>query len=238
MRVETFTTEGGIVKENIFIAVGGSGTKVAEALVRLLAIGFPTRSESDTDHTLTSAGEKLRIWRVDPDTNSGASTELDKVVRNYWDLQEHLEQNWAMTITDVVHLDPLILPSHAEGDNIGKTLKGILDSEIAGNDSSRPFLDLFFEEKDLEIQVDRGFYQKPFIGSGVMALFVNSLLESSNASEKSGFRALEGQNVRFFLCGSLHGGTGACGVPVLGEFLRDRKAEQRGDWRLGGCLLG
>ena len=42
---------------NVFIAVGGSGTKVAEALVRLLAIGFPTRRDGDL---LTSAGDSLQ----------------------------------------------------------------------------------------------------------------------------------------------------------------------------------
>jgi hypothetical protein len=228
--------------ENIFIAVGGSGTKVAEALVRLLAIGFPTRYQADgAGRVLTSAGDTLRIWRVDPDSNSGASTELDRIVNKYRDLQSTLEDHWAMTITDVTHLDPLILPKRGEGDNIVKSLKGVLDSPIPGNKSSRPFLDLFFEEKDLEIQVDRGFYQKPFIGSAIMALFVDSLLDpSSNASQKCGFKALEGQNVRFFLCGSLHGGTGACGVPVLGQFLKRRKDSKQGEskWLLGACLLG
>lgn len=227
------------MKENVFIAIGGSGTKVAEALVRLLAIGFPTRYQPDGARQLTSAGENLRIWRVDPDSNSGAATELDKAVNKYRDLQSKLEDHWAMTLTDIVHLDPLILPSQGEGDNIAKSLKGVLDSPIPGKQSARPFLDLFFEEKDLEIQVDRGFYQKPFIGSAVMALFVESFLDtSSNASQKSGFKALEGQNVRFFMCGSLHGGTGACGVPVLGGFLNARKNAQKGDWRLGACLLG
>src|SRR5258706_11446958 len=120
-------------------------------------------------------------------------------------------------------------------------LKGVLESTIPGNESSHPFLDLFYEERDLEIQVDRGFYQKPFIGSAVMALFVESLLyPGSEASQKCGFKALEGENVRFFLCGSLHGGTGACGVPVLGEFLKRRREEKQsgGKWLLGACLLG
>src|SRR5258706_6543538 len=121
------------ILENIFIAVGGSGTKVAEALVRLLAIGFPTRYQADgSGRVLTSAGENLRIWRVDPDSNSGASTELDKIVAKYRDLQAKLEEHWAITITEVNHLDPLILPKRGEGDNIVKSLKGVLDSPIPG----------------------------------------------------------------------------------------------------------
>jgi hypothetical protein len=234
-------------KQNVFIAVGGSGTKVAEALIRLLAIGFPTRYEGVVGNAIpTSAGETLQIWRVDPDSNAGAFHELRKWVGKYRDLQARLEGYWGMEVApppqDVIDLDPLVLQKRGgEGDNIVKSLKGVLDSPIAGKQSSRPFLDLFFEEKDLDIQVDRGFYQKPFIGSAVMALFAESLLvPSSSAGIKCDFKALEDKNVRFFLCGSLHGGTGAAGVPVLGKFLKRRKDEKKGGgiWTIGACLLG
>jgi hypothetical protein len=232
-----------VEKQNVFIAVGGSGTKVAEALVRLLAIGFPTVYQDKGGELVpTSAGETLQIWRVDPDSNSGASHELDRWVMKYRELQDKLEDHWAMSIPrDVIDLDPLVLPKRGEGDNIVKSLKGVLDSPIPGKESSRPFLDLFFEEKDLDIQVDRGFYQKPFIGSAVMALFAETLLDpSSSAGGRCDFKALEEKDVRFFLCGSLHGGTGACGVPILGRFLKKRKDEKiaSGKWQLGGCLLG
>ena len=65
---------------NVFIAVGGSGTKVAEALVRLLAIGFPTRKENGI---LTSSGDSLQIWRLDPDRNSGAAVSLGNYLKDY-----------------------------------------------------------------------------------------------------------------------------------------------------------
>ena len=48
--------------KHVFIAIGGSGTKVAEALVRLLAIGFPTRNDNGI---LTSARDKLEICITD-----------------------------------------------------------------------------------------------------------------------------------------------------------------------------
>ena len=65
---------------HIFIAVGGSGTKVAEAVVNLLALGFPTRM---SENGLTSEGDVLEIWRLDPDGSSGAADALQRAIDNY-----------------------------------------------------------------------------------------------------------------------------------------------------------
>src|SRR6266404_7371061 len=177
---------------NVFIAVGGSGTKVAEALVRLLAIGFPTHRENDT---LTSAGHSLQIWRLDPDLNSGAAVALGNCLKDYQELQGLLNggqhgagvasSRWAMDIdTRVRHLDPLQLPQAANSDNVVKNLGGILDSRYGTVRSSLPFLAPFSEKNDLEVEIDRGFYQKPFIGAAVMAVFAESLRSDSSPGGK------------------------------------------------------
>lgn len=233
--------------KNVFIAVGGSGTKVAEALVRLLAVGFPTRKENGI---VTSAGDTLEIWRVDPDRASGAAVSLQKCVDEYAQLQAHLAEGpppeegvassrWAMDLsTKIRFLDPLKLPISGERDNEIKTLRGILDSGLS-SETSLPFLTPFFTREDLDVEIDRGFYQKPFIGSAVMAIFADSLgKERSPGGEAAGLTRYDNNKVNFFLCGSLHGGTGACGVPVIGKFLKERKKLPPGaGWRLGACML-
>jgi len=232
---------------NVFIAVGGSGTKVAEALIRLLAIGFPTRKENGV---WTSAGDSLQIWRLDPDRNSGAAVSLGNYLKDYDELQKLLNGNsqtpgiassrWAMDVdTRTRHLDPLQLPRMADSDNSVKTLEGILDSRYGGIKKSLPFLAPFYEKKDLSVEIDRGFYQKPFIGAAVMAVFAESLRDENSPGGKA--CSLTGfQNVatNFFLCGSLHGGTGASGVPIMGKYLGSLKRNnQSWDWRVGACLL-
>jgi hypothetical protein len=234
---------------NVFIAVGGSGTKVAEALVRLLAIGFPTHKDKNI---LTSAGDSLQIWRLDPDHSSGAAVALDNCLKDYQDLQQLLNRErqrgsiassrWAMDVdTNVRHLDPLQLPKETNEDNTEKTLGGILDSQYKGIEKSLSFLAPFYEAKDLKVQIDRGFYQKPFIGAAVMAVFADSLHdENSPGGKKCGLTDFQNVQTNFFLCGSLHGGTGACGVPVLGEYLsglKKKKENQSWDWQVGACLL-
>jgi hypothetical protein len=232
---------------NVFIAVGGSGTKVAEALVRLLAIGFPTHKESGV---LTSAGHSLQIWRLDPDRNSGAAVALGNCLKDYEELQGLLNgsqqgvgvasSRWAMDIdTRVRHLDPLQLPRTTDSDNTVKKLGGILDSRYGGIKSSLPFLAPFYEKKDLEVEIDRGFYQKPFIGAAVMAVFADSLQDENSPGGKAcSLTAFHNVSTNFYLCGSLHGGTGASGVPVMGKYLGSLKRNnQSWDWRVGACLL-
>lgn len=233
--------------KNVFIAVGGSGAKVAEALVRLLSVGFPTHKENGL---YTSAGDSLQIWRVDPDINAGAAFALQNCIKEYQELQRHLNDadtgnlnlassRWAMDIdTRIRHLDPLQLPRATEKDNEVKTLRGVLDSGYKKN-SSAPLLDPFYEEKDLDVVIDRGFYQKPFIGAAVMAIFAASLSdENSPGGKEAGLTAFHNNAANFFLCGSLHGGTGASGVPIMGRFLGTRKkSNPHWGWRIGACLL-
>lgn len=234
--------------KHVFIAVGGSGTKVAEALIKLLTIGFPTQINKNGE--ITSFGDSLEIWRIDPDRSSGAVQELNNSLTQYRLLQNSLNDNgdqysfaespWAMKVeTTVKDLNPLELPKANPKDNQIKTLSGILNSRYSRElEDSLPLLYPFYEEKDLDVPIDEGFYQKPFIGSAIMAIFAQSLEQAaaSNENNHAWIKAFDNSETNFFLCGSLHGGTGASGVPVMARFLKQRKTGNA-DWRIGGCML-
>lgn len=233
--------------KNVFIAVGGSGAKVAEALVRMLAVGFPTRNDGEI---YTSAGDSLQIWRVDTDLNAGAASSLQQCIKEYVELQKYLgdsatppgvaRSGWAIDLdVNVRHLNPLESLRADDPGNSVQTLGEILNSRADGTQSSESLLEPFYAKKDLEVKINRGFYQKPFIGAAVMAVFSASLNEErTQSAREASLTAFNNNKANFFLCGSLHGGTGACGVPVMGKFLGKRK-NQHPDWgwRVGGCLL-
>ncbi|MDA2925659.1 hypothetical protein MYX78_00230 [Acidobacteria bacterium AH-259-G07] len=225
--------------KNVFIAIGGSGAKVAETFLRLLAIGFPTRRENTV---LTSSGNSLQVWRVDTDLNSGAAASLQSCMRDYTELQRHLGDDagsrWAMEVDPKIrHLNPLQLSPADANDNIIKTLRGILDSRYGDKKSSAPLLDPFYENNELDVVIDRGFYQKPFIGAAITAVFADSLTdETSPAGRVARLTSFYDNETNFFVCGSLHGGTGASGLPVMGRFLSTRRKPGR-RWRIGACLL-
>jgi hypothetical protein len=229
--------------KHVFIAIGGSGTKVAEALIRLLAIGFPTKAIGED---LTSAGDSLEIWRVDTDKSNGAADSLQNALNEYAELQRCLNNtetdgkaasNWAMEIeTTVRHLNPLELPNTYKK---SKKLSGILDSGHSAK-STKNFLTAFYTDQELNTAVDRGFYQKPHLGAAVMSIFAQSLnVDSTPGGKVAALGRFDENATNFFLCGSLHGGTGACGVPMIGQFLKSRKLSRpsSSNWRIGGCLL-
>src|ERR1051325_11032943 len=73
--------------KNVFVAIGGSGAKVAEALVRLLAGGVPTRRDGSTHN---SARDRLQNLRVDPARSWGAAVALQQCLKEYVELQKSL----------------------------------------------------------------------------------------------------------------------------------------------------
>lgn len=226
---------------NIFIAIGGSGTRVAEALVRLLAIGFPINNDKDNG-LLSSVGGTLEFWVVDPDIDSGATSDLRNCISEYQKLRGLLGEKWSIEIKTVTEKEPvrILNPLNLPGvNNQGKTLRSLLS--LGGNQPSEPFLNLFYTPEELDIEINRGFYQKPFIGAAVMAIFADSLTKGRESGDQQDlFNQLKTQKVNFLLSGSLHGGTGASGLPVMGRFLRDTRKiseEKHADWKISACLL-
>lgn len=223
--------------KNVFIAIGGSGTKVAAALVEMIGLGFPTHYDQSGKY-LTSYGNELDIWRIDPDRGAGAAAELKKTLKNYANLQTISNGGWSTKIkTDITStdLDPLNLANSGTEGALIKNLKSL----VASNETALPFLQPFYEEKDLDVDISEGFYQKPFIGSAVMALFAETLeLNTTEQGRLAQLMAYDNEETTFFLCGSLHGGTGASGVPIMAKFLKNRSQNKNASWRIGGCLLG
>src|SRR6185437_8018925 len=152
--------------KQVFIAIGGSGTKVAEALVGLLALGCPTRKGGNK---LTSVGDELEIWRVDADQSSGANSSLAQQIAAYQQLREAFEEGWSVKINaEVKKLNPLNLPQADALDNVTPSIRGVLNSYA--KDETQLFIDLFYTEEEQNENISRGFYQKPFIGASIMAI--------------------------------------------------------------------
>jgi hypothetical protein len=216
--------------KQVFIAIGGSGTKVAEALVGLLALGCPTRKSRNN---LTSVGDELEIWRVDADQSSGANSSLAQQIAAYQQLREAFEEGWSVKINpEVKKLNPLNLPQADALDNVTPSIRGVLNSYA--KDETQLFIDLFYTAEEQNENISRGFYQKPFIGASIMAIYADSLPRRA-AQLGLNLANLTTTDTRFFICGSLHGGTGASGVPVFGRFLKEQNPKP--NWRISACLL-
>jgi len=219
----------------VFIAVGGTGAKVAQSLVSLLAMGAPLGRDGDRLLGAKSAEDYLSIWRIDPDAKSGAADALTTVLDDYHALQKNLgidparpsdNRLWSLRVDPVENVNVIEKIAETGQNSLGRILNSNVDP------GGERILSTLYTTLDREQDITQGFYQKPFIGSALLA----------NAGEelKKYMRAVNpGQNdpkaVRFFICGSLFGGTGASGVPVLAKVVKDYFKDTV---TVAGCALG
>src|SRR6185437_14275632 len=162
-----------------------------------------------------------------------ANSSLAQQIAAYQQLREAFEEGWSVKINaEVKKLNPLNLPQADALDNVTPSIRGVLNSYA--KDETQLFIDLFYTEEEQNENISRGFYQKPFIGASIMAIYAESLPRRA-AQLGLNLANLTTTDTRFFICGSLHGGTGASGVPVFGRFLKEQNP--RPNWRISACLL-
>ena len=191
-------------------AIGGSGERVMKSLVMMLAAGMPLGAKElvpvfvDNDvksNALTSCLDLIDYYRADP-KESGVNLGLHALCR---------DNNFGQIPTFAhVKIDaPIVL-------NVAGNQIGTLDRIIGKLNDSDPVesaikeeKDLLFTKDDLEMPLTVGFVGNPNIGSVVL----NSLsLQSENFQTIYGDAATKDG---VFVIGSLFGGTGAAGFPLI-----------------------
>ncbi len=225
----------------VVFAVGGTGAKVAEALIDLLCLGIPLLAQEPTaGHAAANAADSLTLVRIDPD-KACRSASLQEAVSRYRAIGKTGGDGasrglWSLKLQDLVTIHPLDALSGPPG---VETLAGKLASRPAGHNEAMQILRLFYSEADLATPLDRGFFQKPFIGAAVIASMGELKVEAKSplVALLQGFR---GKRLRVFVVGSMYGGTGAAGIPVISKIVRQVADDNhdRDSWRVAGCLLG
>lgn len=198
---------------NLYVfAIGGSGERVMKSLVMMLAAGMPLGAkrlipvfvDNDVDsNALTSCLELIDYYRANPRTDKNAK---------HMGLHTLCAQNTDGSIPSFAHVDvekPVIL--NVAGGNIGNLDKiiGKLNTNNADEDSVDEEKNLLFTEDDLQMPLTVGFVGNPNIGSVVL----NSLSLQGNAFNSIYADAQAHDGV--FVIGSLFGGTGAAGFPLI-----------------------
>lgn len=206
---------------NLYVfAIGGSGERIMKSLVMMLTAGMPIGAKKiipvfvDSDvksNALTTCIELINYYRSNPETDN-----TDKVGLHYICKKTSGELG---TVPSFAHVDiekPIIL--NVAGEHIGN-----LDKIIGSLNTCNEYEDYISEEKnllfttdDLEMPLTVGFVGNPNIGSVVL----NSLSLQGDA-----FKTIygdAGSDDGVFVVGSLFGGTGAAGFPlIVNKFMSD-----------------
>ncbi len=183
------------------IAIGGTGARCAEAIAHLGATG--------------AFREKLRFLLIDLDQSNGNLDRTREIITRYRELHGHASEG--RMFRDKMELQVWKAPEAAM--TFGEALQWSSVSE-----GGQRFLRLFYSSEYEELDLSKGCYQHPEIGS----LILRRLLRASLSDEESGLRRTvnalaeelqHGQPTRIFVVGSVFGGTGASGLPFMPAFL-------------------
>lgn len=206
------------------VAIGGSGERVMRSLIMLLASGVkvdadrvvPVFIENDiTSHALQSC-MKLLEYYSNPESGVnkgiGVNTIYNKLGAD--------STKWPSFCKTVI-AEPMTL--NQAGDSIGN-----LAAVIGNYDSSKPIYDRIDEERnllftpdDLSMKLTVGFVGNPNIGSVVL----NSL--SLNDERFGNLKTALSPQDGLIVVGSLFGGTGAAGIPLVVNSINEMSPQRR-----------
>jgi hypothetical protein len=215
----------------IVVAVGGTGAKVAEAIVHTAAAGLGV--------------DRLLIGFVDQDSGNGNTSRGVETVRAYAAARSamrgmgahQLDDASTLLFPEIGLLDPSS-PTWTPHPDAGSTL----DRAVSSRDEvGQALFDLLFKPGEAEQQMELGIgYQgKPNVGALAIALAMQAAdLPLLKAIETAISQAGAGTSVRLVIAGSVFGGTGAAGLPTLARLIRRRVSDGFGNrFGMAGVLM-
>lgn len=210
------------MKQYFAIGVGGTGAKCLEALTHLHACGLL----SDPDGTPS----RLGVFLVEPDQQSALLARAQTAITRYAAMQRAIgrgaDQFARGELRDYGAWSPLSTASG--GISLDQVFpKAVLRTQAPG---VAALFDCLFPPEEQAADLEVGFRGRPPIGSAVMSRV--SLEKEAQAGQWQQMlndiqtAAGSGDTTVIHLFGSVFGGTGASGVPTLGQLLKNWLRDQ------------
>jgi hypothetical protein len=205
------------------IGVGGSGAKCLESLTHLHACGL---LRDDTGKPV-----QLGTFLVEPDQESTLLTRAEMAIDRYRKIRSLLiKKTNAFACGDLRHYgnwSPLSISSGAMRlDQV--FAKAVLKTQAAGLAS---LFDCLFTPEEQNADLGVGFRGRPPIGAAVMSrVSLGSEAQTGQWQQMLGdikTASGVGDTTLIHLFGSVFGGTGASGVPTLGQMLKSWLKEEK-----------
>ncbi len=192
------------------ICVGGTGARVARAFVHLLACGIKPPVSN------------VNIYTIDPDAQNGDQQNLANTCQHYRTLHKmtkDINGNTKLGIQLSMFATPLNYFSYAIAGKGKVKFKDYVGYTGTGGGWQNLF-ECMYTHAQMENDLSAGFRGNPHMGSVVLANELNQFITGTLK------RQVGGANDRIVVVGSLFGGTGAAGCPVLLRLLRQNSDTQ------------
>jgi hypothetical protein len=210
------------MKQYFAIGVGGTGAKCLEALTHLHACGL--LNENGTTPS------RLGVFLVEPDEQSALKDRARTAIARYAAMQRAVGKGsdhfGKSELKDYDAWNPLSSASS------GKSLNAVFSKHILKTQAPgvAALFDCLFPPEEQSADLKVGFRGRPPIGSAVMSR-VNLEKEAQSGQWQQMLSDIQtaagsGNTTVIHLFGSVFGGTGASGVPTLGQLLKNWLKEQ------------
>lgn len=208
-------------------AVGGTGAKLAEALIHLTAAGL-------TD------GREWVLRLIDQDQSNGNAQRAGRTLDSYRKLARQLHgrlNGKTNVLSDCIGGDSGILGVLPKTDSSLASAFRVPARPDFERDLSAVLLHALFDGDERSDVMSNGFRARPTVGCAAF-LSEQAQLEAPVWHKVRGDLAATGDRrvSGYLLLGSIFGGTGAAGVPTLARFLRSATRDRRPLPRIGAVL--
>lgn len=208
------------------LAIGGTGSRVLRSMVMQFAAGIVPRDEKGNEIKQLTVVPII----IDPHMNNKAVQSANKLLEDYRKIRkETYGDDDRVKGFFSVKIDTLRNVASSEEGNYRFNDSFIFDMPEVSNSKFKEFLDLdsmepadrlfskmIFSQEELNTEMSEGFYGSPNIGTVALNVFQQS----------DSFKALKQaikDGDRMFFIGSIFGGTGAAGMPMLISNFRQNK---------------
>ncbi|MFZ4590661.1 MAG: hypothetical protein ACOYN6_06665 [Ignavibacteria bacterium] len=196
------------------MAIGGNGALATESLVHLCAAGVLEDCE-------------INIMVVDPDQTNENVQRLQKAIINYIAIRDTMKQRVSKYFNAKINFIKVWNPNSGDDSNLENGISYVQLNK-GSNVKYRILTNLLFSEEKRKEKLDKGYKGNPMIGTVFM----------KDIEEDESFREMAGEEMlNLFVFGSLFGGTGAAGLPVMGKSIRDIRAIRGGRTNIGSCIV-
>jgi hypothetical protein len=216
------------MSKNSIIAIGGTGAKCLEAITFLSAAGLDYFNSQVLNN-------KIFTILVDPDQANGNVVRTKRALTNYNQLRSIVNNNGKENLLKIQIEYFNNQPTWSPVANGLQDLNGVFVSNALGD--YKNIYDVLFTGNEQVQDLTEGFRGHPSLGAPVISENMDfdtgvwNSLKTTIQSELSG-----GNEFRVLLIGSIFGGTGAAGFPVIARKLKDLFPNTP-NFKLGGILL-
>ena len=212
-----------------FISIGGSGSKILEALTHITVAG------------ILPSNEKLNVIAIDPDSGNGNFTRTSTALNNFVKFQNVSVGDDSTLFKNKIEL---LSGENSPWNPVKRNdrLDDLMAASLNRDTSLGKLYRSLYTKAERETFLNEGFRGHPSIGAAVLARKYAS--PDSNDNQWQTFinkikNVIDNSSnlVKIFIAGSIFGGTGAAGIPTIARLIRQSLPKSQNQILIGGAMI-